>query len=421
MLLKSRRKAAVAIYFLALLVRLAWIFGFHGYQFGRPEPVMIAISLAKTGTFGNPYAIPTGPTAHAPPVYPALIAPIYALLGDTPKADFVRFTFNAAAASGEYALLPYVAEAFGIGAWPGLIAGFGGALVPLHHWPECMGEFETTFTALFIEISALLFARMVRKGKLSDGGACRGGLWCGIGILCSPNALFVVAALVALGIWKLRPRPAAALRWLAVFGAAAVLVLTPWTVRNYVQFHGLFFVRDNAGLELYQSNRDGASPIGRENRDNPFVHSAHPNFGVEAARELLRVGELEFQRQKQRDALAWIRSHPKRFAVLSVERAILFWFLYVPRFRWAFYAATIGAAIGMILLARRHRFAAVTLCSIVVAYSFTYCFVQHNFRYTHPVWWILVLLWGVLVSVVFGRFLPKLDWEGTSPRAGAAA
>jgi len=30
----------------------------------------IAISLMETGHFANPYMIPTGPTAHLPPIYP---------------------------------------------------------------------------------------------------------------------------------------------------------------------------------------------------------------------------------------------------------------------------------------------------------------------------------------------------------------
>ena len=38
----------------------------------------IAISLMQTGQFANPYMIPTGPTAHLPPIIPFIISMITA-------------------------------------------------------------------------------------------------------------------------------------------------------------------------------------------------------------------------------------------------------------------------------------------------------------------------------------------------------
>jgi hypothetical protein len=108
-------KAFCVIFLLAAAVRLTLVFGFHHYEIGRPEPIRIAISLASKGAFADPYAIPTGPTAHTPPLYPALIAPLYAFWGDACPADFARFALNALAASAEYALLPLVASALGLG------------------------------------------------------------------------------------------------------------------------------------------------------------------------------------------------------------------------------------------------------------------------------------------------------------------
>ena len=91
------RSMSGLVLLLALGVRLTLLFGFHRYEVGRPEPIRIAISLAHHGGFANPYAIPTGPTAHTAPLYPMLIAPLYAIWGDTHRADMARFALNALA------------------------------------------------------------------------------------------------------------------------------------------------------------------------------------------------------------------------------------------------------------------------------------------------------------------------------------
>lgn len=159
-------KASILIFLIAATIRLTLLCVLHYYEIGRPEPIRIAISLARNGAFADPYALPTGPTAHSAPLYPAMIAPLYAIWADTYRADFARFTLNALAASVQYALLPGIAAALGLGMWPGILAGLGGASVPLHYWAECLGDFETTWIALFLEGVTLLFARWLRGRRI---------------------------------------------------------------------------------------------------------------------------------------------------------------------------------------------------------------------------------------------------------------
>ena len=59
------------------------------------------------------------------------------MFGDTDRADLARFAFNAAIASVGYAFLPLLAA----------------ALIPLRHWPECLGLFENTCTGVFLELA----------------------------------------------------------------------------------------------------------------------------------------------------------------------------------------------------------------------------------------------------------------------------
>ena len=71
----------------------------------RWELGSIAISLVKTGQFANPYMIPTGPTAHLPPVYPFIFSMIYRWFGLTAEAGYASMLFIIVAGSLLYALI----------------------------------------------------------------------------------------------------------------------------------------------------------------------------------------------------------------------------------------------------------------------------------------------------------------------------
>ncbi len=400
------RKLFTAIYLLAAAVRLLLVFGAGHYETGRPEAIKIAIALATKGAFADPYVIPTGPTAHAPPLYPALIAPFYAIYGDTPAADVGRIALSCLTASVEYALLPLVSVALGLGVWPGIFAGVGGALLPLHLWPECMGEFENTWAALLLECATLLFARFLRAPSLEWRRAARGGVFCGAALLMAPNLLPAFLAFGAIAAWKLRPGPVAAARLAGAWCAAALLVLSPWMVRNYRELGGFVLVRDNFALELDVSNNDLATGNLTENTGNAHFAKYHPHQSVAAAQEIVRGGELAFERKVMSRALGWIGAHPGRFAQLSLERTWLFWFPRVPRFRWAYGLCSIFSLAGLALLLRQRRFTGVVLTAVVIAHAAVYCVIQNVLRYEHPIWWVEVLVMGWMAHQVWLRVRP---------------
>jgi hypothetical protein len=400
----SSRKIFAAIWLLAAVVRLTLVFGFHRFEIGRPETIKIAIALATKGEFADPYVIPTGPTAHNPPLYPVLIASFYRVFGDTPAADYGRMAFNTLVASAEYALLPLVSSALGLGLWPGILAGVGGALIPLHLWPECAGEFEQDFTGLILEWSTIWFCRFLRVPSLDPRRAARAGLFCGAAMWMSPNVLPVLVGFGAIAMWRLRPAPAAAARALATFCAAALLVLSPWIIRNYRELGGFVLVRDNFGLELDVSNNDIASPDLTENTGGRYFAAYHPHQSRAAAEEILRIGELAFERRELRRALDWIGTHPARFLQLSAQRVWIFWFPRVPRFRWIYALCSTVSFAGLILLYRQSRLAAGLLATVALGYAAVYAIIENVLRYQHPIWWVEVLLMGWLADQMWRRF-----------------
>lgn len=403
-------RISLTIYLVALAIRLTLVFGFHRYEIGRPEPVRIAISLATNGSFADPHETPTGPTAHVAPLYPLFLSPLYALLGDTRAADFARMVLAAAVASAEYALLPWVAQSLGIGLFPGILAGAAGALVPWHFWPECMGDFEAPWVAVFLELSVIFFARFFAAPSFKVASALRAGLWCGLGLLLAPNVLPVLLGLLALAIWRLR-KPL--LPWMALAAAAALLTISPWLLRNYLQLGGFFFIKDTLGLELYVSNHDRAVPDVEEALQAPFHWLEHPHANPAVAREIKQQGELAFNRERLHRALDWIGHHPREFLMLSAARIRNFWFpvLRHPIHRYALWTLNLVALAGLVLLARRNRWGALVLTSLLLTFPLPYYFVYNYLRYQHPIYWILLLLAACLGQAIWSaarvRYSPR--------------
>jgi hypothetical protein len=381
------RRVSVFLFVMALSLRLTLLFGFHRYGHGNSECMGIARSLASGHGFADPYSIPTGPTAHCAPVYPAMSAPLFALFGETERIDVARFALNSTAAAAGYALMPAIAEGLGMG-WPaGAVAALIGAVVPLHYWPECVDDFENSWSALFLEIAVLWLLRRLKSPPGGAVSAVRAGLLWGAGLLLAPTVITVLAASLGLLAWKRRLTA----RWTAVLFATLLVVLAPWTIRNYVQLGGLTFVRDNFGLELFISNQDEATPVFDRNAARGYWKRAHPHASISAAEELNSVGELAFNRRRLRQAVAWIRSHPRRFLSLTAGRVFYFWFPSLPRFQGIVWTITALAALGWLQLFFQNRFAAIVLATVALAYSSTFLLIQVTLRYQHPIWWALLL------------------------------
>ncbi len=393
-------RLAVLIYVLAAAVRLTLVFGYHHCEYGRPEPIRVALSLARSGSFANPYAIPTGPTAHVAPVHPLLLAPIYAIWGDTRTADRVRTGATILEASAQYALLPCVSAALGLGAGSGVIGGLLGAVIPLHYLPETQGVFEVTTVALFLELSTIFFARFLAAPSLTVLWALRAGVWWGLGFLLSPNLVAVLAGFILIGLWK-RRLTGPVVRWLAILAATIFLVIAPWLVRNRALLGAWFFVRDNFGLELFVSNRDGATPDVMLNRLT-WRH-VHPHQSPEVAREVVRMGEVAFERERLHEAEQWISTHPHQFLNLTLGRLRGYWF---PLEAWHRRVVSIFTAVSLVALltvAFRSRPAATILVVIVGTYSAVYTIIEVSQRYMHPIWWVLLLASGFAGKVLLEK------------------
>jgi hypothetical protein len=127
----------------------------------------------------------------------------------------------------------------------------------------------------------------------------------------------------------------------------------------------------------------------------------HPKGDLTEAVILRDIGEIEYMRQAEWEALDWIRRHPGDFFWLTVQRIANVWLGPLQR-PWApsgMLALTFFAFLGLWLtlptLTTPQR--AILLIPLAT-YPVIYYFVAYMPRYRVPIDWILFMLAGAVVS-----------------------
>ena len=364
----------------------------------RWEMQAVAVSLAENGTFADPYALPTGPTAHLPPVMPSILGLIYRLFGLTLAAGYVAWLFRIATYAVMDAMLPWVAGELGIGRPAGLIAGVACALIPV--WPGHGEALTAVAMALLLVVSVRRWTRG-RRGMSIPGSLLLGAAW-GAALHLQPALLPVFLGCLVFELWWSSGRR----KWLAA-GAmllGVAIVSTPWAWRNYVVMGDVFFIRSNFGLELRMGNHENAAAAMRV-MDQREEHR-HPRTHIEEARLLQKIGEVEYMRRARLEAVAWIREHPGEFVRLTAARVAHVW---LGPFHSPLEAAKVT---GVLLLAVAGMWWSVPRMSVpqraaavipLLTFPLVYYVVAYMVRYTVPLAWLPALFAGSAVWRWFGR------------------
>jgi hypothetical protein len=370
-----------------VLVILFVPYGVHHSELAR-----VAISLARHGTFSDPYIVPTGPTAHVAPGYTLILALIYKTFGYQATGLLVARVLSAIVSSVQFAILPFVAVACGLEVSVGVLAGMLG-VIPMFAWIETSGQWEAIWTSVIFAIAVSLLLDRWRKQDASLRAGMLTGLVWAIGLVFSPALLPTMLTLLGVGsLIALRGHDSRRVKFNAYVLLSCTAALTPVLAWNYHRLGAFVFVRSNFGLELYLSNNPKATARYKENVVNGD-DDQHPFFSQTEAARVQQLGEPAYNREKVRAAFEWIRENPGRFAALTIERSVLFWF---PR--TSFPAKTVAAgalslvsAIGLILLFRTLPLSASVLAAAMVSYSILYWLIQADARYSYPIRWIQLI------------------------------
>jgi 4-amino-4-deoxy-L-arabinose transferase-like glycosyltransferase len=402
LLFRSPAREFVVIFLVSFAVRAAllaaWVHNHEDFYRLGGEIGRVALSLVRTGTFADPYKIPTGPTAHPLPFWPVLLAVICRTFGMTATAGYVRAFVGICSYSTVYALLPQFGRKLGLDRRAGIVAGMAGALIPLQGLAEATG---VGFTAHMCLVFAALMVAFRLRWSVEDhsvAGSLLFGVGCGAAFHLLPPLLFVVLGNLIFECWWRRDRR----KWLscACVVVGATLACAPWTWRNYTALHGFFFIRSNFGLELRIANHTGAdADIEVTFEREPGFR--HPSANLEEARQVRDLGEVEYMRRAKHEALEWIRGHPAEFLRLTLMHFVHFWCgpLRYPWLAALFTTLTVLAILGLRrILPRLTAPGRAALVIPLVAFPLVYYVVSYVAHYPAPLSWLLFLLAGYEVQ-----------------------
>lgn len=365
-----------------------------------------AIAFAEKGCLCDPYLIPTGPSAHANPLYPLILGTALRLTGEASPGYRTHFFVNVALASLMWAGVPLFAVATGLPSKIGILSGAIGALAPVHMWVQNhRGEPALTALLLMAAIGSTVWSW--RRGEFSlRSGLVQGALW-GMAILSSASTLPVFGLLILAGFFFFRSslwRPA------IVACAMVLLVMTPWLIRNWVVL-GSPVLRSNFGLELRMANNEFATADGEDNVDAGIYYKLHPILSPEEAYQVRDMGEIAYNKVKLHEAAEWIFNNKMAFLRLVLWRTRNFWVSspnHLPNMLLDL-CVTLAALLGLCLAvsSRQYPYLIAALLCLWVGYAPIYSIVQSSLRYSYAVHWSLVLLTGILLSAAWQRLFPE--------------
>ncbi|MGA8556797.1 MAG: hypothetical protein WB630_20485 [Candidatus Acidiferrales bacterium] len=400
----------------------------------------IAFSIALGHGFGSPYWQETGPTAWLTPVYPYTVAAAYRIFGiHTPHAFFAIVMLNILCSVATCVPIFYVGKQV---AGPGVASGaawiwavFPNAVIIPFEW-----VWDTSLSALLM--ATILWATLqlapsaapattsdVRNALLTAGteGLPRwrawfwyGLLW-GFALMTNPSLGMILPFLLGwAGLQRSKLQQSAGgnqrehLRGVTLALGIAVLCCVPWSVRNYLAFHRFVPLRSNLPFELWLGNNQNFDP------QSQIVPPPDPERAE--IHNYIRMGETAFMRNKWREAIEFMRTHPRLEMTLFARRFVATWtgmekpiegFLNTDSLltRTVLVSnlfAALGALCGIVLLFARRSPFAFPLTVFPAVFPILYYVTHASLRYRHPIDPVLVLLTAVSVAGILNQIDSRL-------------
>jgi hypothetical protein len=355
-------------------------------QFGW-EMGWIARALASGHGFSSPYYPWSGPTAMQPPLYPFLLSLVFRLFGIYSIASgFVILSINSLLSA--LTCIPiYFSAKYSLGARGAKIAAWIWALYPFAIYFSAGRVWEYALTGLLFTTCFCIAQRIHHSAKpLAWLGW---GALFGLTALSNPSVLSTLPFLLLLALYRARRSGGRWLLYGALTAVAAIVVLTPWTVRNYRALGILCPVRDNFWLEVYDDNSGDASL-------DPS--SAHPDANPAEMQKWLSMGEAGFLKDKHDLAVNYIHQHPEFVIRKTMRRAFYywtgFWSLSAQELKEQpyepgniFYVCCISFLMlrGVLRLWRRNCAAALPYLILIAVFPLTYYITHSLMDYRQPI------------------------------------
>lgn len=280
------------------------------YEMGQ-----IARSIITGHGFGNPYRANTGPTATIPPVFPYLLAGVFAVFGVFTKSAALAMIALDSVFSSLTCIPIYFAAKKSFGPRQAAWAAWIWAFYPYSIYFSVAEMWDRPLGTLLITFVFLIALDLQESRSVHAWAGF--GLMTGVAALVNPVILAVAPILAGWACWRLRGRGKSGRLQAVVAALVAVAVISPWLIRNYRVFHQPVFLKDNFWLEFAIGNVGDTL--------HWWNGSIHPTNDTTEMQAYQTLGELDYMAAKRREGLAYVKNHPGIFIWRSVRRFVYMW------------------------------------------------------------------------------------------------
>jgi 4-amino-4-deoxy-L-arabinose transferase-like glycosyltransferase len=390
---------------LAFAVRMALILVRKTYAFPSGDPFFfgmetgsIARALASGEGFASPFRASTGPTAWIAPIYPAMCAAVFKLLGVYSAASAICIlALNSIFSALTCIAIGGVARRT-VGERVGIVCAFAWAVLPhFAKWPT-EWVWDMSLSALLAGVAIWLTLVLAEESSW-DWWIAYGALWAAITL--SNPALLTLLPFSA--VWlAVKNRDQQFWRRAASSAILCTALVMPWMARNHAVMGKWVFVRDNFGFEFHLGNFHGSNGMG--------WRGMHPAGNPAELAKYRQLGELGYIDHAGRAAREFVRQYPGEFARLCWVRATGFWdgtpMGYSPNpWPWTpgvFLLMSVVSFAGLVwaTIARVHG---VALLWWIMAYPLPYYITYPQARYRHAIEPEMLLVAGFAIAAALQR------------------
>jgi 4-amino-4-deoxy-L-arabinose transferase-like glycosyltransferase len=347
----SRRTVIICLVLLSLLALAARVGTIVYLKAWQNPNAMEHRAIARNLVNGDGFSFRDwdcfGPTSVQSPPYPFLLAGLFKVFGTHVPPDgslqganlafLAAMMLNALAGAATVALTYLLARTLGAGALAGLLAAAAVAVWPSQVYAARVVQAIALITAALLA-SIILFYRAVRSGKPAP--------WIGYSIIATLAALtepvFLPALVISGGLvliwrelaWKARLRNA------AILMIAAIVIIGPWSLRNYHVHHKLVPIKSTFWVNVWKGNNDFATGTDRlaltdaeiaqakaaagKMDDADIPDGEHQYERLDAAQKARLQGQPEVVREEifKEFTVNWIGQHPDQYLRLCGKRLL---------------------------------------------------------------------------------------------------
>ena len=255
------------------------------------------------------------PAAHVGPLYPMVLAAFYSLVGHRPEwVPMLHVLCDLGAVWCIYRV--------GTTLWGSWVGAWTAALIFLYpaYWtydPRIRSE-----ALLTLLVSLWLWAIVWCRQSPSCRRYAFVGIAAGLTVLCKPVVLILVLLLTGL-IWIGTDRWSRKIGYAVVYGAICLMLVTPWSVRNYLLFDQFIPVSAGMGAGLWM----GSDPASRGSWPMPpeREHAIWKSAGITPLPYAHAMYDVPTDQLLREKGLKRIAADPAGYLTLTLTRVWDFW------------------------------------------------------------------------------------------------